>query len=227
VNVNDVDIPPPGVGVSTETLAWPADARSVAGIWPVSVLPAKYVVGTEAPFHSICEAAMNCVPVTVNVNAGPPAFALDGEIDVKDGTGFGGMLTVKVREAEAPPPGAGFCTVTFAVPAALRSAAGTSAVNDVLETKVVDSAESFQWITEDARKPVPDAVTVSAELPALVEAGVIAESVGEGFCVCIGWPPPPPQPIAIKNMRDTNRKPFRQSFQFTKSPKCPQGIIAE
>jgi hypothetical protein len=42
-------------------------------------------------------------------------------------------LIVKVRLADAPPPGAGFCTATLAVPTELRSEVGIAAVNEVAD----------------------------------------------------------------------------------------------
>lgn len=77
---------------------------------------------------------MNCVPITVSVNAEPPAIALDGESDVIAGVGFNGVLIAKLSALDVPPPGAGFCTATLAVPAELRSDAGICAFSEVLDT---------------------------------------------------------------------------------------------
>ena len=44
-----------------------------------------------------------------------------------------GSLMLKVRLPDKPPPGVGFCTVTLAVPTALRSDAGICALSDVLD----------------------------------------------------------------------------------------------
>jgi hypothetical protein len=82
---------------------------------------------------------MKFAPVTVSVNAGPAAVALEGEMEVTVGAGFVGALMVKVSALDVPPPGAGVCTVTFAVPAVLKSDAGICAVSEVLETKVVET----------------------------------------------------------------------------------------
>jgi hypothetical protein len=38
------------------------------------------------PFHWTCEASVKLLPLTVKVNATPPAFAVSGEIPVIDGT---------------------------------------------------------------------------------------------------------------------------------------------
>ena len=77
---------------------------------------------------------MNCVPVTVNVNAGPPVVALDGESEVAFGVGFGDVLIVKLSALDVPPPGGGLCTATVAVPAELRSDAGICAISEVPDT---------------------------------------------------------------------------------------------
>lgn len=115
------DVPPPGVGFCTATVAIPAELRSDAGIWAVSDVLDTYVVVAGLPFHKTCELEMNCVPVTVNINAAPPTVPLEGEMEVAVGVGFGGAEIVKVTALEVPPPGAGFCTVTLAVPVELRS----------------------------------------------------------------------------------------------------------
>jgi len=51
---------------------------------------------------------------------------------------------VNVCAFDVPPPGAGFTTVTSAVPAVATFAAGTIAVSFVEETKVVVKAVPFQ-----------------------------------------------------------------------------------
>jgi hypothetical protein len=77
---------------------------------------------------------MNCVPVTVSTNAGPPTVALDGESDVVVGAGFGGVLIAKLIALDVPPPGEDVCTVTLAFPVVLKSDAGTCAVREVPDT---------------------------------------------------------------------------------------------
>jgi hypothetical protein len=65
------------------------------------------MVESPEPFQSTWESVTNCVPVTVSMVAALPAVALDGDIDVIVGTGFGALI-VKATVAEVPPPGAGF-----------------------------------------------------------------------------------------------------------------------
>ena len=64
-------------------------------------------------------------PMIVSVKAVPPAVAPVGESDVT--TKFA-LLIVNEMPAEVPPPGAGFVTVTFAVPAVAMSLAVIAAV---------------------------------------------------------------------------------------------------
>jgi hypothetical protein len=97
------------------------------------------------------------------------------------GAGLSGALIVKLMAPDVPPPGAGVCTVTEAVPAEVRSDAGTCAVNEVLETYVVASAVPFQATSELEMNPVPVAVSVKAPLPAAAEFGLMLLSAGAGF----------------------------------------------
>lgn len=76
------EVPPPGVGLKTVTCAEPSAAMSVAGMAAVRrVLLSKVVVRFE-PFHLTTELEMKFDPFTVNVKAGPPVFALVGEMEV-------------------------------------------------------------------------------------------------------------------------------------------------
>ena len=108
-------------------------------------------------------------------------------------TGGGGLI-VNVCAFDVPPPGAGFTTVTFAVPAAATLAAGTMAVSCVAETKVVTNGEPFQLTVEVETKLVPFTVKVNWALPAVVEVGLIDVVVGTGLLtvnVCEFEVPPP------------------------------------
>jgi hypothetical protein len=61
------------------------------------------------------------------VNVAPPAVAVGGlRLEI---AGAEGLLIVKVRELDVPPPGVGLNTVTWAVPATAMSEAGIVAVN--------------------------------------------------------------------------------------------------
>ena len=78
VNVSAPDVPPPGVGLNTVTEAVPAVAMSLAGTAAVNCVAVPGVVTNAAPFHFTTEVLMKFVPVTVSVNAAPPAVAEDG-----------------------------------------------------------------------------------------------------------------------------------------------------
>jgi hypothetical protein len=93
VNVCAVDAPPPGVGLNTVTGTVPAAAMSAAVICAVSWVLLPKVVLLALPFHRTTDEALKFVPVTVSVNAAPPAVAVEGEIEVSVGAG---LLTVKV-----------------------------------------------------------------------------------------------------------------------------------
>lgn len=86
------------------------------------------------PFHRTEEPVTKLLPFTVRVNAGPPAVAELGEMEVIVGTGLLAGLMVKVWAEEVPPPGAGLKTVTEVVPAATMSVAGIAAVSWPEET---------------------------------------------------------------------------------------------
>ena len=175
-------MPPPGVGLKTVTEAVPAEAMSVAGTIAVNCVALPKVVVNAAPFHFTTEALMKFVPVTVRVNAAPPAVAEVGEIIVSVGEGlFVAALMVNVCALEVPPPGVGFKTVTEAVPAEAMSVAGTIAVSCVALPKVVVNAAPFQFTTEELMKFVPVTVRVNAAPPAVAEVGEIIVSVGEGL----------------------------------------------
>ena len=108
-------------------------------------------------------------------------------------TGGGGLI-VNVCAFDVPPPGAGFTTVTFAVPAAATLAAGTMAVSCVAETKVVTNGEPFQLTVEVETNLVPFTVKVNWALPAMVELGLSEVVVGTGLLivkVSVALPVPP------------------------------------
>ena len=80
------------------------------------------------PFHLTTELEMKLVPVTVRVNAEPPAVAELGLKLLSVGTGLGAIM-VKLSTPEVPPPGVGLKTVTLAVPAEAMSVARIDAVS--------------------------------------------------------------------------------------------------
>ncbi len=121
-----LEVPPPGAGLNTVTWAVPAVAMSAAVIAAVNWVEETKVVVRFDPFHRTTEPATKLLPLTVSVKAGPPAVAEEGLRLVVVGTG---LLIVKVRAPEVPPPGVGLNTVTEAVPAVAMSAAVIAAVS--------------------------------------------------------------------------------------------------
>src|SRR6266850_7703923 len=75
VKVWAFEVPPPGVGVNAVTEAVPPVAMSEAGMAAVSWPAETRVVGRLAPFQRTTEPLTKFVPLTVRVNAGPPAVA--------------------------------------------------------------------------------------------------------------------------------------------------------
>src|SRR5262245_55692012 len=80
-------------------------------------------------------------------------------------------LMKKASPLEVPPVGAGFVTVTWAVPAVPMSAAGIVAVSRVLLTNVVVRGALFHCTTEPETKLLPLTVKVKAAPPATVLLG--------------------------------------------------------
>ena len=87
------DVPPPGAGLVTVTVAAPAVAISAAVIAAVSCVALAKVVVLAAPLNFTTDVDTNPVPLTVSVKAAPPAVALVGEREVSVGAG---LLMVKV-----------------------------------------------------------------------------------------------------------------------------------
>ena len=181
VKVWALEVPPPGVGLKTVTLAVPAVAMSVARIAAVSWVVLTNVVVRSVPFHLTTELEIKFVPLTVRVKAVPPAVADVGLRLVVVGTGLSGTLIVKVWELEVPPPGVGLKTVTRAVPAVAMSAARIDAVTWVALTYVVVRFVPFHLTTELEMKFVPLTVRVKPDPPAVADEGLRLVVVGTGL----------------------------------------------
>ena len=165
VKVCALEVPPPGAGVTTVTEAVPAVAMSVAGMAAVSCVALTKVVVRAFPFQFTVEFAVKLFPLTVRVNAAPPAIAAFGLIELVVGAGVLAVME-KVAAGEEPPPGAGFCTTTLADPAEATSAAEIEAVNCVALTNCVVRKLPFHHTVEALIKPVPLMVSEKAALPA-------------------------------------------------------------
>jgi hypothetical protein len=85
---------------------------------------------------------------------------------------------LRASEADGPVVGAGFVTVTFAVPAAAISEARIAAVNCVLLTKVDVRLAPLNCTLAPFTNPVPFTVSVNAPEPAKTLEGDSEESVG-------------------------------------------------
>src|SRR4029450_6337509 len=88
VNGSAFDVPPPGVGLTTVTLAVPAAAMSAAPIWAVSLVLFTKLVGRALPAHCTTEPGIKPSPLTVSVKAAPPACAEAGARLSSAGTGL-------------------------------------------------------------------------------------------------------------------------------------------
>ena len=69
------EVPPPAVGVWTETSAAPAVVMSDAGMDACNCVPETKVVPRSAPFHRTTELGTKFSPVTVSTKLAPPAVA--------------------------------------------------------------------------------------------------------------------------------------------------------
>jgi len=121
----------------------------------------------------------NSVPVTVSVNAVPPAACVWPASVALLIVGRG-LLTVNVSATEGPTAGAGFVTVTLNVPAVATSAAVIAAVTFVLLTKVVVLALPLKLTVAPFTKELalPFTVSVNAASPAVALGGESEARIG-------------------------------------------------
>jgi hypothetical protein len=171
VNTTVFDVPPPGL--ATETLAVPADPIKFAGTDAVNCVALTNVVDSALPFHCTVDPLTNPAPLTVSVNADPPAVAAFGlrPLIVR-------LLMVTTDVFDIPPPG--LATETLAVPADPIKFAGTDAVNCVGLTNVVDSALPFHCTVDPLTKAEPLIVRVKAGPPTVAELGESPDTEGVG-----------------------------------------------
>ncbi len=117
-------------------LALPALAIKLAGTAAVSCVALTNVVVRPVPFHCTVAVERKPVPLTVNVNAAPPAVA-DVGLRLVIATAVGALMG-NVSAVEALPPV--FVTVILALPTLAIRLAGTAAVSCVELPNVVVSA---------------------------------------------------------------------------------------
>jgi len=154
VKADTADVPPPGAGLLTATLALPAAAMYDAAMTAVSFVSLTNVVGNALPFHLTTDEVVKLLPLTARVNAPLPAVPLVGESDVRAGRGLVRLMS-NVALLETPPPGAGLTAVTLALPALAISAAGTVTLSCVPLTYVVANAAPFQFTVVTGMNPLP------------------------------------------------------------------------
>ena len=92
VKLRLLDVPPPGPGLYTVTCAVPPEVMSEARILACKLVtsPPPLTVGVVVrfdPFHLTTDDDVNVLPLTVRVNADPPAVALLGLSEVITGNG--------------------------------------------------------------------------------------------------------------------------------------------
>ena len=101
------EVPPPGIGLKTATVAGPAVVQSVAGTVAFSCVAVWEVIARLLPFHITWEDETKLVPFTVSVKGAVLTIALAGKSgEVVVGTG---LLTQNEIGEEVPPevtPGA-------------------------------------------------------------------------------------------------------------------------
>jgi hypothetical protein len=147
-----------------------------------SFVPFTYVVIRGLPFQRTTESVTNPEPVTVRVNASPPAFTWTGETEVNAGI----PLSIgRLSDEDVPPPGAGLKTATRAAPADVISPVPNDTVKVVALTKVVVRVEELNVATELGTNPVPVSVRVKAGPPAVSSDGESDFKTGTGFSFTI------------------------------------------
>ena len=104
VKLELAEMPPPGVGLYTDTWAVPAVAISVAEMAARNCDALTKVVVRADPFHLIAEVLTNPLPLTVRVKVAAPAVAPEGDREVIDGTGLEILMTLPVPVSAALVP---------------------------------------------------------------------------------------------------------------------------
>jgi hypothetical protein len=102
VNVCAFDVPPHGV--TTVIDAVPAVAMRAAGTVAVSCVAETNVVVSAVPFQFTVEPETKLVPLTVNVNCGPPAVAQVGLSELTVGAALIVTTSVALVVLQGPAP---------------------------------------------------------------------------------------------------------------------------
>ena len=194
-----LEAPPPGPGFRTVIGYTPATARSVPGIvtliWVeltkmgVRVCPLKLIVDVVTKLDPVIERRILLLPAITELP----------ENDVCVGTG---LLIAKVIPLEVPPPGEGFDTTIWVIPAAARFEAGKVTLSWELLINWGVKTCPLKLIVDVVTKLDPVKITDRSALPAIVEAGFTVVSVGtELFTVKFRLPEfPPPGAILVTDI---------------------------
>jgi hypothetical protein len=121
-------VPPPGAGVVTAIFTFPGSATVEAESGHVICPEFTTVHGAVVPFMVTVESVVNPDPVSVRVAAvliGPELGLIEASV------GVAGLVMFSVTAFETGGVAVGVETVTLAVPALAKSAAGTVAVSEV------------------------------------------------------------------------------------------------
>jgi hypothetical protein len=153
------------------------DETIEAGTVAVSVVPLTNVVVSAVAPTLIIAPETKLDPVAVSTKSALPAATVDGEIDVRVGSG---LLMVRTTPALVPPPGVGVVTRTDFVAATVSIDAGIVAVIDVALMYVVASATPAADAVDAGTNPVPVIVSVNEALPTVVVVGEMLEAAGTG-----------------------------------------------
>ena len=167
------EVPPPGAGLNTITVANPGVDTSAAAIGTCSCVPFTYVVVRLVPLQYTTDPLTNPVPFTVRVKAAVPAMTDEGDSELINGAGLDTVdaLIVKSELPEIPKPGAGLDTVTGTVPVVAISAALMDAWSCPSPTYTVVRLVPFQFTTDPLTNPLPFTVRVKALVPAVADEG--------------------------------------------------------
>jgi hypothetical protein len=99
---NELDVPPPGAGLTMAMVSGPAVATALADTLAVSKELLTNVVGKVLAFHCTVEEGTKFDPTTLRVKPGSPCLPLLGDIAAIVGTGLEG--TVGLLEEPLPHP---------------------------------------------------------------------------------------------------------------------------
>ena len=160
------------------TGAVPVVAIRLAGTWALSCVELTKVVLRADPFQFTAAPEMKLLPFTVSVNAGPLAVVAPGLSEIIAGGGV--ILKMAGGRLEVAPCS---LTVMLAVPALAIRLAGTWALSWVALTKVVVTADPFQFTVAPEMKLLPFTVSVNVGPVAVIPIGLSELTTGCGLMV--------------------------------------------